>query len=98
MGTASMPKRLLSALLEGVLPGAAVAFALGRLGAGSAAMMYAAVAAVGVLTGLVAGRPIWDKAAKTEGSLKAVAGACIAVVVLYALRKWLSGVHLDLTA
>jgi hypothetical protein len=51
-----------------------------------------------VLTGLVAGRPIWAKAAKIEGALKAVAGAFISVVVLYALRKWLPAVHVDLTA
>lgn len=93
-----MLKRLVAALFEGVLPGAAVAYCLSRLGLETAATMYAAVALVGVLTGLVAGRPIWAKAAKIEASLKAVAGAFIAVVVLYALRKWLPAVHVDLSA
>jgi hypothetical protein len=93
-----MLKRLLAALFEGVVPGAAVAYALSRLGVETTATMYAAVALVGVLTGLVAGRPIWARAAKTEGALKAVAGAFISVVVLYALRKWLPGVRVDLGA
>ena len=93
-----MLKRLLAALLEGVIPGAAVAYGLGRLGLQTPVTMYAAVAVVGVLTGLVAGRPIWARAAKTEAALKAAAGAFISVVVLYALRKWLPAVHVDLTA
>jgi hypothetical protein len=93
-----MLKRLLAALLEGALPGAVVAYALSKLGMEAAVTMYAAVALVGVVTGLVAGRPIWAKAAKTEAALKATAGAFISVVVLYALRKWLPSVHVDLGA
>ncbi|HVW24798.1 MAG TPA: hypothetical protein VHC69_05480 [Polyangiaceae bacterium] len=93
-----MLKRLLAALFEGVIPGAAVAYGLGRLGLRTPATMYAAVAVVGVLTGLIAGRPIWARAAKTEAALKAAAGAFISVVVLYALRKWLPAVSVDLTA
>jgi len=91
-----MLKRTLAALLEGAVPGAAVAFGLSKLGVDGAGAMYAAAALVGVLTGLVAGRPIWAKAAKIEGLLKAVAGAFISVVVLYALRKWLPGFRVDL--
>jgi hypothetical protein len=93
-----MLKRLLAALLEGAVPGAAVAFALSKLGVETAATMYAAVALVGVLTGLIAGRPIWARAAKTEAALKATVGAFICVVVLYALRKWLPAVRIDLGA
>lgn len=93
-----MLRRLLAALLEGAIPGAVVAYGLERLGLRTPATMYAAVAVVGVLTGLVAGRPIWARAAKTEAALKAAAGAFIAVVVLYALRKWLPAVSVDLTA
>lgn len=93
-----MLKRLLAALLEGALPGAAAAYTLSKLGMKTAVTMYAAVALVGVLTGLVAGRPIWARAAKTEAALKATAGAFISVVVLYALRKWLPGVHIELGA
>lgn len=93
-----MLKRLLAALLEGAVPGAAVAYALSRLGVETAATMYAAAALVGVLTGLIAGRPIWARAAKIEAGLKATAGAFIALVVLYALRKWLPNVRVDLGA
>jgi hypothetical protein len=93
-----MLKRLLAALFEGAVPGVAIAYALSKLALETPATMYAAVAVVGVLTGLIAGRPIWAKAAKTEAVLKATAGAFISVVVLYALRKWLPGVHVDLGA
>jgi hypothetical protein len=85
-----MLKRLVLALLEGALPGAAAAFALSELGGGSSALaMYVAAAVVGVATGLFAGRPIWAKSAKVEGLLKAVAGLFISVTVLFGVRKWL---------
>src|SRR5882672_3482282 len=96
-----MLKRLIFALLEGALPGAAAAFALsavGQGGASSAPAMYAAMAIVGVLTGLLAGRPIWAKSAKIEGLLKAVAGLFISVTVLFGVRKWLPGMSVDLGA
>lgn len=94
-----MLKRLVFALLEGALPGAAAAFALSELGGGSSALaMYAAAAVVGVATGLLAGRPIWAKSAKVEGLLKAVAGLFISVTVLFGVRKWLPGVSVDLGA
>ena len=92
-----MLKRLEAALLEGVLPGAAVAFGLSKFGLGGPWAFYAAVALVGVLTGLVAGRPIWAKGAKTEGLLTALAGAFIAVVVLFGLRTWLPSFDVDLS-
>jgi hypothetical protein len=88
-----MLKRLVFALLEGALPGVLAAFALSSVGAaGSALAVYAAAAAVGVLTGLLAGRPIWAKGAKVEGSLKAVVGLFISVTMLFGIRKWLPGV------
>jgi hypothetical protein len=93
-----MLKRLVAALLEGVIPGAAVAYGFSTLGLEGAVPMYASVAVVGAVTGLVAGRPIWAKAAKTEAAIKAAAGTFISVVVLYALRKWLPAVRVDLTA
>jgi len=94
-----MLKRLVFALLEGALPGALAAFALSSIGvAGSALAMYAAVAAVGVLTGLLAGRPIWANGAKIEGLLKAVVGLFISVTMLFGVRKWLPGVSVDLGA
>jgi hypothetical protein len=94
-----MLKRLVLALLEGALPGAAAAFALTELGAANVApAMYAAAAAAGVSTALIAGRPIWAKGAKVEGLLKAVAGLFIAVTMLFGVRKWLPGMNIDLGA
>lgn len=93
-----MLKRLVAAVLEGVLPGALVAFGLSKLGLDATWALYAAVAVVGVLTGLVAGRPVWARGAKTEALLKAVAGALIALVVLFGFRKWLPSVQVDLSA
>jgi len=100
--TLVMLKRLLVSLFEGSVTGAATAFALSRLGQGTqgtpaALLVYAAAAVMGTLTGLVAGKPIWARAAKLEGLLKAVAGAFMAVTVLFGMRKWLPGVTVDLT-
>jgi hypothetical protein len=93
-----MLKRLLVALFEGSLAGGGVAFVLWRLSEAPAALLlYAAAAAAGALTGLIAGRPIWARAAKLEGLLKALAGVFMAVTVLYGARKWLPGVTVDLT-
>ena len=66
-----MVKKVVFGLLQGVLLGGVVSFALSRLHAGwSAAVAYAAAALVGVLVGAVAGKPIWAQEAKLEGLLK----------------------------
>src|SRR6478609_1816771 len=95
-----MLKRLLLSLVEGAAPGLVVALGLSRLGVGfdGAVIAYASAAAVGALTGLVAGKPFWARDAKTEASIKAAAGAFIATVVLFGMRKWLGGVTVDLSA
>jgi hypothetical protein len=59
--------------------------------------VYAAAAAVGILTAIVAGKPVWARAAKVEALLKAVVGAFIAVTSMFGIRKWLPGVTLDLS-
>ena len=46
-------------------------------GAGGAVLAYVAAALTGVLTGLVAGKPIWASGAKIEAGLKAVFGALL---------------------
>lgn len=48
----------------------------------------------GVLTGLVAGKPIWQQGmeARIEAGLKAVAGALLAAFGLFALTRWLPAV------
>jgi hypothetical protein len=59
-------------------------------GAGGIAMAYLAAALTGVLTGLVAGKPIWASGAKIEAGLKAFFGALIAAGLMFAARKWLT--------
>jgi hypothetical protein len=41
-----------------------------------------------VLTGLVAGKPIWASGAKIEAGLKAFFGALLAAGLMFALRQW----------
>jgi hypothetical protein len=57
-------------------------------GAGGLALAYVAAAAVGVLTGLFAGKPIWAADAKLEAGLKAFFGALLAAGGMFALRQW----------
>ncbi len=94
-----MTKRLISGLIKGLLVGALVAAALVSIGAPTVGPLLAYTAAVvtGVLTGLIAGRPLWKPGARIEAGLKAGAGAIIAVIAMFGMRKWL-GVHVDLSA
>src|SRR3984885_32375 len=65
-------------------------------GAGGMALAYVAAAVTGVLTGLVAGKPIWASGAKIEAGLKAFFGALIATGLMFAARRWLTtSVDLD---
>src|SRR5215469_16609426 len=87
--------RLLIGLVLGLLVGGLVAAGLvaglGILtfsGAGGAVLAYVAAALTGVLTGLVAGKPIWSSGAKIEAGLKAVFGALIGAGTMFALRQW----------
>jgi len=95
-----MLKRLVAGLFEGGLAGVLVAVSLGwlHLSWGGPPVVYGAAATLGLLTALVAGRPIWSKAAKTEVAIKSVAGAFIAVVSMFGARKWLSDVTTDLSS
>ncbi len=65
-------------------------------GTGGIAFAYLASALAGVLTGLVAGKPIWTSGAKIEAGLKAVVGALLGAGAMFALRQWGGGVALDL--
>lgn len=94
-----MLKRLIVGLILGTLIGAAFAAALVR-GFGmvffpNAILAYGAAAAVGVVTGLVAGKPIWSADGKIEAGLKAFFGALLGMAVMYALR-WVH-IRADLT-
>jgi hypothetical protein len=91
-----MLRRLLVGLVLGLVVGGLVAagFVQGLHvltfgdGTGGALFAYATAAVTGVLTGLVAGKPIWASGAKIEAGLKAFFGALIAAGLMFALRQW----------
>lgn len=91
-----MFKRLLIGLFTGGLLGAIVAAicvkGLGLVtfagGMSGAAMAYAAAAVAGILTGLVAGKPIWSSGGQIEAGLKAFFGALLSAGAMFALQRW----------
>ena len=91
-----MLRRLLLGLFLGVIVGGLAATALVAglhvplfaADAGGTALAYFAAAVTGVLTGLVAGKPIWASGARIEAGLKAFFGALLATGLLFALRRW----------
>ena len=90
-----MLKRLLVGLVIGAIVGGLVAAgAIAGLGWLRMPVLgaYALAAVTGVLTGLVAGKPIWAKGGGIEAGLKAFFGALLAAGGMYAVRTWL---HLD---
>jgi hypothetical protein len=96
-----MLKRLIIGLILGVVIGGVVAAVLVQ-GLGWASgfpypvLAYLAAAATGVITGLVAGKPIWSADGKIEAGLKAFFGALLGLGAMFALRSW-ANVHLDLS-
>jgi hypothetical protein len=93
-----MLRRLLIGLVLGVIVGglAAAALVAGLHiplfadDTGGTVLAYLAAAVTGVLTGLVAGKPIWASGAKIEAGLKAFFGALIAAGLMFALRHWVN--------
>src|SRR5262249_50375205 len=100
-----MVKRLFVGLVLGAILGAIVAAALVQgLGvltfdawAFGAAGAYLSAAVTGLLTGLIAGKPIWSANGKIEAGLKAFFGALIALGGMFVLRTFVHA-QLDLTA
>jgi len=100
-----MLRRLFLGLVLGLVVGGLVAagFVQGlhvlTFGAdtGGVLFAYAAAAVTGVLTGLVAGKPIWASGAKIEAGLKAFFGALIAAGLMFALRQWGGGSWVPVT-
>ncbi len=89
-------KRLIVGLVLGLVVGGIAGVALVQgLGAsfvetGGAVLAYVSAAATGVLTGLVAGKPIWAADGKIEAGLKAFFGALLSLGAMFAIRQWLS--------
>src|SRR5271170_1592032 len=93
-----MLRRLLIGLVLGLVVGGLAAAGLVAglhmtmfdAGTGGIVLAYIAAALTGVLTGLVAGKPIWASGAKIEAGLKAFFGALIAGGLMFAARRWLT--------
>jgi hypothetical protein len=87
-----MLRRLLLGLFKGSLVGGLLAYALV---AGlsvqmlSGGLAYAAVVLVGVVTALVAGRPIWAAEARIEVLLKSIAAALLGSALFFLLTRYL---------
>jgi hypothetical protein len=100
-----MVKRLFVGLFLGAVVGGILAAVLVQgLGVMSfdesalgAAGAYLAAALTGVLTGLVAGKPIWSADGKIEAGLKAFFGALLALGGMFVLRQWVH-LNVDLSA
>ncbi|MGO9837654.1 MAG: hypothetical protein ACLP1X_25980 [Polyangiaceae bacterium] len=101
----AMLRRLVTGLVLGFIVGGALAAALIAglktttfEGGGGVVLGYLAAALTGVMTGLVAGKPIWASGAKTEAGLKAFFGALLGAGAMFGLRQWAGGWALDLNA
>lgn len=93
--------RILLGVLKGLMVGGLVGFGVAKLGfsAPGGWVAYPAAALVGVLIGLVAGKPIWAKDARIEAGMKAGVGLVVGVGLMFAIRKWLGfALPLDLGA
>lgn len=100
-----MVKRLIVGLFLGSVLGAILAAVLVQVlkvvtfdaSALGPAGAYLAAALTGVITGFVAGKPIWSADGKIEAGLKAFFGALLALGGMFVLRKWVH-VPVDLGA
>jgi hypothetical protein len=95
-----MLKRLIVGLILGTVIGAVVAAVLvqglGMVVFSNPVFAYLAAAVTGVITGLVAGKPIWSSDGKIESGLKAFFGILLGLGGMFALRTW-ANVNLDLS-
>lgn len=91
-----MLKRLFVGLFLGAVIGAIVAAVLIQglhIVTFGPLLAYLTAIATGVLTGLVAGKPIWSADGKIEAGLKAFFGGLLSLGGMFVLRQW---VHADL--
>jgi hypothetical protein len=96
-----MLRRLLVGLFWGTVIGVAAAAALvfglkvtAFDGAAGSLEAYGAALAVGMLAGLITGKPIWASDAKVEAGIKAFFGALLAAGGMFALRRWAPSISL----
>jgi len=91
-----MLKRLFVGLFLGAVIGAVVAAVLIQglhIVTFGPVLAYLSAIATGIITGFVAGKPIWSADGKIEAGLKAFFGGLLALGGMFALRQW---VHADL--
>lgn len=96
-----MLKRLIVGLILGTVIGAVVAAVLVQglgwvNGFPLPVFAYLSAAATGVISGLIAGKPIWSANGKIEAGLKAFFGVLLGLGGMFALRQW-AQVHVDLS-
>lgn len=95
-----MLKRLIVGLVLGTVIGgvfaAVLVQGLGMTVFTNAVFAYLAAAATGIITGLVAGKPIWSADGKIEAGLKAFFGVLLGLGGMFALRTW-ANVNVDLS-
>ncbi len=94
-----MLRLLWSVVLAGLVGGAVAALAVKVFGIVtlSALAAYPLAVLVGVVVGLLAGKPVWVEGARIEAGLKAAFGALVAAGLMWALRTWV-GFEVDLSA
>ena len=88
-----MFRRLLIGLTEGLIVGLGLAVACTRglgLSTPGSLLLLLLGALAGFVVGLVAGRPVWARDAKTEALLKAGVGALFGAGMAFGLGRWLS--------
>jgi hypothetical protein len=93
-----MLKRVVIAVVEGVVVGGSVAAGVAGFGLSwnGVLVVYGAAVTTGIAIGIVAGKPAWASSARLEALLKSAVGAFIAPAAVYGVRKWLPSLSLDL--
>jgi ABC-type arginine transport system permease subunit len=86
--------RVVLGLLKGGLIGAAVGFGAFRLGIADGALGFVVYGAVGLLVGLLVGRPPWRQETIWTSILKGVFGLLVAMGLYWGGRKLLGQTHL----
>jgi hypothetical protein len=86
--------RIVAGLLKGGIVGAGLGYGALRLGLGAGATAWVIYAGVGVVVGLVCGRPLWRHDTLWTPLLKAVVGAGIALGLAWLGRRFLGDVSL----
>jgi ABC-type arginine transport system permease subunit len=86
--------RVVLGLLKGGLIGAAIGFGAFRLGIEGGALGFVVYALVGLMVGLLVGKPPWRQETIWTSIIKGIFGLLIAMGLYWGGRKLLGGTHL----